>query len=118
MYEYEISSLRVIDGDTITATVDLGFGVHKKETFRLYGINAPETRGPEKAEGIRATKALRMMATTPGTTIRTIKRVNRRGETLESQGKFGRYLAILVLCSGKSLNDWMVESGHAVRSNY
>jgi len=118
MYEYEISSLRIIDGDTITATVDLGFGVHKKETFRLYGINAPETRGSEKEAGIRATKALRMMATTPGTTIKTIKRVNRRGETLESQGKYGRYLAVLVLRNGKSLNEWMVDTGHAVKADY
>lgn len=34
--------VRVKDGDTIVAMVDLGFSVWTKQTFRYYGINAPE----------------------------------------------------------------------------
>ncbi len=34
--------MRVIDGDTIIARIDLGFRTHKTETFRLRGIDAPE----------------------------------------------------------------------------
>ena len=34
--------VRVKDGDTIVAMVDLGFSIWTKQTFRYYGINAPE----------------------------------------------------------------------------
>ena len=34
--------VRVKDGDTIVAMVDLGFSVWTKQTFRFYGIDAPE----------------------------------------------------------------------------
>ena len=36
--------VRVIDGDTIDAVIDLGFDVWVRERVRLYGINTPETR--------------------------------------------------------------------------
>jgi endonuclease YncB( thermonuclease family) len=33
---------RVIDGDTLVAEVDLGFRIKTRQTFRLFGIDAPE----------------------------------------------------------------------------
>ncbi len=38
--------VRVKDGDTIVAMVDLGFSVWTKQTFRYYGIDAPEKNTP------------------------------------------------------------------------
>ena len=38
-YKYHCSLVRVIDGDTVVLNVDLGFGIWKKDTFRLYGID-------------------------------------------------------------------------------
>ena len=61
MYEYRATILRVIDGDTIEARVDLGFDVSVIERFRLYGINAPETKGESREEGKAATEYLRVL---------------------------------------------------------
>ena len=42
MYTYNIKLDRVLDGDTIDATIDLGFDIHVKKRNRFQGINAPE----------------------------------------------------------------------------
>jgi micrococcal nuclease len=45
-YTYKVLDvLRVIDGDTVHLRVDLGFGVHIDERFRLEGIDTPELVG-------------------------------------------------------------------------
>ena len=44
MYTYNIEVLRVIDGDTIDANIDLGFDVKIKKRVRFMGINTPESR--------------------------------------------------------------------------
>ena len=45
MYEYAIKNVvKIIDGDTIDAEIDLGFSLTKKERIRLAGIDTPETR--------------------------------------------------------------------------
>ena len=51
MYEYRIHEVdRVVDGDTIDVTVDLGFDILYKTRVRLYGINTPETRTKDLEE--------------------------------------------------------------------
>tara|TARA_B100001094_G_scaffold297414_1_gene320454 strand:+ start:1672 stop:2037 length:366 start_codon:yes stop_codon:yes gene_type:complete len=57
MYEYEITVLRVVDGDTIDAQVDLGFKIHHNIRIRLYGINAPESRTRDLEEKKRGKEA-------------------------------------------------------------
>ncbi len=49
---------RILDGDTFTATVDLGFDLITRQGFRLMNYNAPETKGEEKPKGKIAHKAL------------------------------------------------------------
>ena len=44
MYEYRAKLVKVIDGDTIDAKIDLGFDIWVKKRIRFLGINAPETR--------------------------------------------------------------------------
>lgn len=44
MYQYRLSDINIIDGDTIDATIDLGFSITLRERIRLYGINTPEVR--------------------------------------------------------------------------
>ena len=49
---------RVVDGDTIDVTIDLGFDLYKKERVRIAGVDTPEKRTrdlEEKALGIDAT---------------------------------------------------------------
>ena len=57
MYTYKAKCLRVVDGDTLDAQIDLGFDTHKVIRIRLVGINTPESRTrdlEEKARGLAA----------------------------------------------------------------
>ena len=57
MYTYKICLLKVVDGDTIDAEIDLGFDIRVKKRVRFMGINAPESRTKdleEKARGLAA----------------------------------------------------------------
>ena len=57
MYEYDAKLLRVVDGDTVDAMIDLGFDVWVKKRIRLYKINAPESRTRDAEEKIRGLAA-------------------------------------------------------------
>jgi len=50
MYEYKAIVDRVVDGDTIDCTIDLGFSTWKKVRVRMEGMNAPESRTRDKEE--------------------------------------------------------------------
>jgi len=107
MYEYKAEVTRVIDGDTVEAVVDLGFGVSRKDKFRLAGINAPEMRGPEREAGKAAKQWLidHLKSYNNEVRIQTIK---------DKQGKYGRYLAELMTPTGEfSINIAIVSFGHA-----
>ena len=50
MYNYKATLLRVVDGDTVDAELDLGFKIFIKERIRLMGIDTPESRTRNLAE--------------------------------------------------------------------
>ena len=51
MYTYFVKSIdRVVDGDTVDISIDLGFDLTKKERVRLAGIDTPETRTKDTKE--------------------------------------------------------------------
>ena len=57
MYEYKAIIRRVVDGDTVDVTLDLGFNILYNSRIRLHGIDAPESRTrdlEEKARGLAA----------------------------------------------------------------
>ena len=115
MYNYNATCTRVVDGDTVDAMIDLGFGVHVKKRIRLAGINAPESRTRDKQEKILGLAAKdRLIAMMEG--------ADNKFE-LESQelGKYGRVLGKLHIdkLDGKDLitktcvNDCLVKEGYA-----
>ena len=61
-YNFRVIEInRVLDGDTIDVTIDLGFDLFKKERVRVAGVDTPEKRTrnlEEKALGIDATNWL------------------------------------------------------------
>ena len=63
MYEYYVHSLdKVVDGDTIDVTIDLGFDIKYSSRVRLAGIDTPESRTrdlEEKALGLEAKEYLK-----------------------------------------------------------
>ena len=118
MYEYKATLDRVVDGDTVDLFVHLGFSVTVHERFRLFGINAPESRTRDLAEKKRGlasktflTELLENM--TGNLIIRT---------ELDSKGKFGRYLCTLYLDKDEptemNINHEIVSVGHAVFREY
>ena len=62
-YNFRVVKInRVVDGDTIDVTIDLGFDLFKKERVRVAGVDTPEKRTrdlEEKALGIDATNWLK-----------------------------------------------------------
>ena len=62
-YNFRVTEInRVVDGDTIDVTIDLGFELYKKERVRVAGVDTPEKRTrnlEEKALGIDATNWLK-----------------------------------------------------------
>ena len=57
MYIYKAKCIKVVDGDTVDAQVDLGFDIHKIIRIRLVGINAPESRTRDLEEKVRGLAA-------------------------------------------------------------
>ena len=58
-YNFRVTEInRVVDGDTIDVTIDLGFDLYKKERVRVAGVDTPEKRTrdlEEEALGLDAT---------------------------------------------------------------
>ena len=99
----------VYDGDTVRMDIDLGLRVLTyDEPLRLYGIDAPELHEPG---GKESRDYLRRLLDTPTLVIQTLKNTRER----ERKGKYGRWLVIIHHPIHGSLNDKMVEAGHAVR---
>ena len=113
MYTYNIRLLRVVDGDTIDAEIDLGFDVKIKKRIRFMGINAPESRTKdleEKAKGLAAKERLQVLlnevSSKPG-----YFRIKSHGV-----GKYGRALGQIFIIDkdGKQwdINETLVTEGH------
>lgn len=59
LYEYKAQVVRVYDGDTIFADIDLGFGIMmRNEPLRLYRVDTPEVKGEGKERGLMVRDAL------------------------------------------------------------
>ena len=107
MFEYNETVTKVVDGDTIDAMVDLGFGTWKKVRIRMHGINAPESRTrnlEEKKKGLAAKARLIEML-----------EENEKHFILISHGvgKFGRCLGeIYIKGHNTSLNKQLISEGH------
>jgi len=109
MYTYFVKSVdRIVDGDTIDISIDLGFDLTKKERVRLAGIDTPEKRTKnekEKEMGYQATEFLEMhLMEATKLTVRT-----------EKDGKFGRMLGWLYKTDTDtmSINQIMIDKGYA-----
>jgi endonuclease YncB( thermonuclease family) len=94
--------IRVVDGDTIRADLDLGADVIlKNQAVRVLGIDAPEIHGPERQRGLAAKKA--------GEQFLTRKKLE---VELHGKDKYGRWLGD-VFADGENLALWMLKNGHA-----
>ena len=114
-YNFRVTKIdKVLDGDTIDVTIDLGFDLYKKERVRIAGVDTPEKRTrdlEEKALGIDATNWLKEKLTE---TIKGDEELTIRTELKGGVGKYGRLLGWLYVGdSDVSLNEQMIEEGYA-----
>ena len=124
LYHYMAKIRSVYDADTCTVDIDLGLGTWLRgEKIRLYGINAPEMRGPEKPRGTVSRDFLRGKIARKTVLLETLKLTRKQQDERRSKkGKFGRYLATVWLEETKdtwtNINDLLVQQGYAVYKNY
>ena len=114
-YNFRVTEInRVLDGDTIDVTIDLGFDLYKKERVRVAGVDTPEKRTrdlEEKALGKDATEWLK--AKLEGA-ISGDDELSVRTELVGGVGKYGRLLGWLYIGDGElSLNEQMIDEGYA-----
>lgn len=106
MYKYNATCIRVIDGDTIDALIDLGFHTHVKKRIRFYGMDAWECRTRDKEEkkkGLAAkARVMQLLDQSNGLFV------------LHSHGvgKFGRCLGEIYI-GDESINQRLIQEGHA-----
>lgn len=102
-YVYRVLSVRrVVDGDTVDLTIDLGFYLSAALRFRLLGVNTPEPGYPGAAE---ATAFVTAWLALPG----PMTIASRKADS------FGRWLAdVRRDGSSTSLSVELLDAGHAV----
>ena len=118
---YKVSSLeKVVDGDTIDVTLDLGFDVCTRQRVRLLGIDTPESRTSdveEKKFGLLSKKKLKEWCLKAVESEKDDIEIELRCPERDSRGKFGRILAeVWVREDGKwtNVNKWMCDECYAV----
>jgi micrococcal nuclease len=110
VYEYRVRIVRVVDGDTLHADVDLGFDSHQLMTLRLLGIDAPEIRTEAGRAAKQFLQGLVDRASLAGVIVETVK---------DRREKYGRYLATLranqdrSFADPPSFNQQLIDAGHA-----
>lgn len=111
--EYDVTVVKVVDGDTVDVDIDLGFGIClKDERVRIMGIDTPESRTSDRVEklfGKAASKRLKELLQSDAKLITT---EDKSGEDMK--GKFGRILGDFRAADGRLVTDIMIEEGHCV----
>ena len=105
-FVYRATLERVVDGDTIDVTLDLGFDVKlHKQRCRLSGIDTPQSTTRDFAEkklGLEAKERLKELCKEK-LIIKSL-----------GKGKYGRILAIPYTEDGEDICQILIKEGHAV----
>jgi micrococcal nuclease len=120
-YKYRVKALeKVVDGDTIDVSIDLGFDVSTSQRVRLLGIDTPESRTSDKEEkkyGLLSKKMLKQWCLKAVESEKDDIEIEIRCPEADSRGKFGRVLGEVWVSEGDvwtNVNKWMCDEGFAV----
>lgn len=108
MFEYVVKEInKVVDGDTVDITIDLGFSLTTKQRVRLNGIDTPESITKDEYEkkfGLEAKKFIAdWFAAGKDLKVRT-----------EKDDKYGRILGeFFVDGENETLNEKLIRLGYA-----
>jgi len=106
-YRYRATVLRIIDGDTFDAFIDLGHDIWVKRRIRVLALDTPETRTTDLEEKSRGFKAKRFLCETlpKDVVLETVER-----------DSFGRWLAKVWFNSSDNkticLQEMMTQAGY------
>ncbi len=100
-FAYETTVTRIVDGDTVVATID-----NKQEKIRIIGINTPESVDPR-----RPVECFGKEATKQATKLLLNKRITL--EDYHERDKHGRILGYISLPDNTDFGAHMIESGYA-----
>jgi micrococcal nuclease len=114
-YEYNATVIDVVDGDTITVDIDLGFSVKlANQKVRLLGVDTPESRTSDKIEKIFGTASKEY--TKKFVESCKDKNVIIRTYISDSEEKFGRLLGEIINPDTKKvLNEELIKNNYAVK---
>mgnify|MGYP000899908573 CR=1 FL=1 len=106
---YSAKLVRVVDGDTADAMIDLGFNVWVKNRIRFMGVDAWESRTRNKEEKVKGLAAKAY--------VKDLLENSDDGKfsiISYGKGKYGRVLGeLFVKGEEKSVNELLKENGHA-----
>ena len=106
---YSAKLVRVVDGDTADAMIDLGFNVWVKNRIRFMGVDAWESRTRNKEEKVKGLAAKAY--------VKDLLENSDEGKFLlksHGVGKYGRVLGeLFVKGNDTSVNELLKENGHA-----
>ena len=108
-FVYNAKLVRVVDGDTCDAMIDLGFDTWVKKRIRFAGVDTWESRTRNKEEKKKGLEA-------KAYTKKMLESSDEGNFTLKSYGtgKYGRVLGEIFLeGEDASLNQLLKENGHA-----
>jgi len=110
-YIYRVKKvIKVVDGDTIDADIDLGFDISLTKRVRLSGVDTPESRTTdlkEKKLGLESKEWLKHK-------LEGAKDILIKTQLPDSTEKYGRILGNLYINNESlSLNEQMINAGYA-----
>ena len=109
MYTYKAKLNRVVDGDTVNLTIDLGFRLSYTSNCRLAGINAPELSTDEgKKSKAELSLYLKEWLTQYSMVDHSLDIIS------TGLDKYGRPIVVIKL-GNININDKMVEGGYATK---
>ena len=108
--------LYIIDGDTLKIMYD-----GKKQSIRLIGIDAPESRRNSKAlkDSARSSRDIETIVSQGKIAKKYVKTLVKKGDSvriafdIEKRDRYRRLLAYVYLADGKMLNDVIIRNGYA-----
>lgn len=109
LFHYRAIFRSAYDADTVRLDIDLGFGIWRDfEAIRLYGIDAPEIRGPERPQGLVSRDWLRgKLKDGDEVILKTHK---------DRAGKYGRLLGeICIPGEDRTINQQLLDLGLATQ---
>lgn len=108
---YDISLIRIIDGDSYEIDIDLGFGIWlKNQHLRLIGVDTPESRTSDLVE-----KKYGLLAKSFVESWCENKKLTLVIETNDEKDKFGRILGDLKNENSEYLSSAIIENHHGVK---